>query len=106
MNPDKIIEEWRDKNPIIPLQGGYLKIRGSEIIQFDFHHDNFLLYKIVIYPSNEGIYFHYYHWPESKPYLKDTRFTVGINTLTVESFSDLMKEKNPNFFEWIIWNLL
>lgn len=116
MNPAKIIEEWKDGNPSINIEDGGITVRritsgGSQIIQFTFSegtppfHD-IILYRIVVYPPSQGIYFYYYHYGDPNSYFDDNSFSQGMNTLTFEEFSDVMKERHPRFFEWVIWNLL
>lgn len=111
MNPAKIIEEWKNRNGSIIIEDGRVTIEGSQIIQFKFSkhspplHD-IILYQIAVYPPSEGIYFYYYHYGDPDSYFDDNSFPHGMNTLTFEEFSDVMKERHPEFFEWLIWNLL
>lgn len=111
MNPAKIIEEWKDKNGSIIIGDGRVTIQGSQIIQFTFSKhspplNDIIFYRIVVYPPSQGIYFYYYHYGDPDSYFDDNSFPQGMNTLTFENFFDVTREKHPEFFEWIVWNLL
>jgi hypothetical protein len=111
MNPAKIIEEWGEKNGTITIGDGRITVQGNQIIQITFSkhspplHD-ILFYRIVVYPPDQGIYFYYYHHGDPNSYFDDNSFLSGMNTLTFEQFSDVMRERHPEFLEWVVWNLL
>ena len=97
MNTLNVFERFT-KDSFITLKSGVIDIQvvgDADFIQIEFgKEENYLsaIYEISFYKEL------------SKPIFSYNQSTVG-SRLTLEKFLDTVKLNNPDFFEWMIWNL-
>ena len=97
MNTLNVFERFT-KDSFITLKSGVIDIQvvgDADFIQIEFgKEENYLsaIYEISFYKEL------------SKPIFYYNQSTVG-SRLTLEKFLDTVKLNNPDFFEWMIWNL-
>ena len=98
MNIEEMFERYRErKSDVIKLNHGFIGVILSEVansnhvLRFHYHHNLELYYKIIMYSKRKHILFY--------------TFIDGEMIEGKENMMNHAKEANPEFFEWIIWNL-
>jgi hypothetical protein len=98
MNIEEIFEKYREhKSDVIKLNYGFIGVALNEVadsnyaLRFSYHSNLELYYKIIMYSKRKHILYY--------------TFVDGEMSSGKEIMIDHAKEANPEFLEWMIWNL-